>query len=91
MRKTSLKHYIRPGDMITYDSTKAIIKPFDVGRAPGAEVTCTAPVIAVYPDFVIVQLRVVRDCANRWNIKSVNADKYWYFKERGGVDYVDCV
>lgn len=88
MKYINLKDVICPGDLVSYGSTKAAYSLDDIGRSLGAEIPCTARVVAVYRDFVITQLRVVQDCANRWNIKAVNGDVNWW---RGGRDYVDCI
>lgn len=79
-----LRHYIRVGDTITYESLKCCDDISGITRKGYAD--CKARVIAVYKDFVVTKLRAGKDCANRWNIKELNGKEFVLRKEEFYVE-----
>lgn len=74
-----LRHYVKPGDLVTYESAKACFAVEDLYKRT---IMVTAPVIKVYPYFCVTKLTVCEDCANRWDIEKINGKPFF----RGGGD-----
>ena len=64
------RRYIKPGDLIWYDSMFACPTADKVARHDS--IPHCAMVVAVYEKLVKVKLRKTTECVNRWNIISVN-------------------
>ena len=64
------RRYIVPGDIIQFDSWKACETVNNVDRYTSIKVE--APVVDVYENFVVVNLKKIRDCVNRWDISKIN-------------------
>lgn len=67
------REYIKPGDLIQFDSMFACPTADNVARHESI-VSC-GTVVAVYESFVIVKLRKIVEGVNRWNIRTVNNRK----------------
>ena len=78
------RRYIRPGDMIWYDSMFACPTADSVQRH--SSIPHCAMVTAVYEKFVVVKLQKTVESVNRWNIISVNNRPF----KRGSVDRAGC-
>lgn len=68
--KFDCRHYILPGDRIQYDSMKACDSANNVDRY--TPIKYEATVVSVYETFVIVKLKKVYECVNRWDISKIN-------------------
>ena len=75
------RRYIRPGDRIVYDSMKACDNVGQVDRSNPLPYEAT--VIKTYESFVIVKLKKITECVNRWDISKINdrhvGNKIGYF------------
>lgn len=65
------RRYIKPGDMIHFDSMKACDIPNQVDRF-ASTIPYSGLVEAVYEKFVIVRLKTMSECVSRWNITKIN-------------------
>ena len=85
MRSSDLRDYVKVGDVLTYESTKAAYTVEDLSKK---SIRAKGVVTAVYPYFAITKLRKCQDTANRWDIYEINGRP---FKAFGGGDqqYVD--
>lgn len=64
------RRYVRPGDVITFTSSWHCNETQD---ATGVLLTpCKAIVSAVYERYVMVRLKRMTECVNRWDIQAVN-------------------
>lgn len=79
-----LRHYIRPGDEITYESMKDCRSVTELQRHE--PIIVTHRVVSVYRDFCITQLGKGLDGANRWNIRKLNGRDFELRKEAVYVD-----
>lgn len=68
--KFDCRHYILPGDIIQYESMKACDGVNNVDRY--TSIRYEAPVVAVHEQFVIVKLKRIYECVNRWDISKIN-------------------
>lgn len=68
------RKHIKPGDQVEFVSFWSQSTISDFGKDKTMSVT--APCLAVYRDFIIVQLKRVRETVNRDYIKKVNGTEY---------------
>lgn len=64
------RNYIYIGDEIEYMSLKGCDDVNQVDRTKA--IPYRGSVIAVYENFVVVQCKEIKECANRWHIRKVN-------------------
>ena len=65
------RRFIRPGDTIQYESIKCCDRPEDVDRH-SSTIPYEGYVLGVYEKFVIVKLKRITECVNRWDIRRIN-------------------
>lgn len=65
------RRYIVPGDYVDYGSMKACDEAQQIDRRV-SPVPCHTEVKAVYAAFVVVRLKKVTECVNRWDIQKIN-------------------
>ncbi len=57
---------IKPGDKVFFNSVGACDTAAQAGRSTGATIPATGTVLKVYPCYVLVRLKVARECV-RWD------------------------
>lgn len=57
---------IKPGDKVFFDSYGACDNSSQLVRKPSATIPATGTVLKVYPRYVLVKLKVARECV-LWN------------------------
>ncbi len=68
----SMMKSITPGDKIFFNSYGACDSATKLGRSGGATVSATGTVLKVYTKYVLVSLKVARECVMWDSIKRVN-------------------
>ena len=63
---------IKPGDKVFFNSIGACDTAAQAGRSSGATIPATGTVLKVYPRYVLVRLKVARECVHWGSIKRVN-------------------
>lgn len=64
------RRYIKPGDIVEFDSAWWCNQVSGTGGHN--MIRCRGTAVRAYPEFVLVKLRHVTECVNRWDIHSVN-------------------
>lgn len=72
---------INPGDKIFFNSYGACDSTTKLGRASGATIPTTGTVLKVYPHYVLVRLKVARECVMWDSIKKVNGISWPLYNE----------
>lgn len=72
---------INPGDQIAFNSYGACHTAGKLGRSGGATIPATGTVLKVYPRYVIVKLRVARECVMWDSIAKVNGISWPLYNE----------
>ncbi len=72
---------INPGDKIDFNSYGACYNPGQLGRSGGSTVPATGTVIKVYPRYVLVRLKVARECVHWGSICKVNGIDWPLYNE----------
>lgn len=63
---------IKPGDKVFFNSIGACDTAAQAGRSSGATIPATGTVLKVYPRYVLVKLKVAKECVHWGSIKRVN-------------------
>lgn len=72
---------IRPGDKIFFNSYGACDKAAQLGRSGSSTIPATGTVLKVYPRYVLVRLKVARECVHWGSIKKVNGSGWPLYKK----------
>jgi len=72
---------INPGDKIDFKSYGACHNAGQMGRNGGATVPATGTVLKVYPRYVLVRLKVARECIHWGSIQRVNGADWPLYNE----------
>lgn len=73
---------IKPGDKIYFNSMGACDTAGKLGRSSSAAIPTTGTVLKVYPRYVLVRLKVARECVMWDSIKRVNGVLWPLYNER---------
>lgn len=72
---------IKPGDKIYFNSMGACDTAGKLGRSSSAAIPATGTVLKVYPKYVLVRLKVAKECVMWDSIKRVNGIGWSLYKE----------
>ena len=72
---------IKPGDKIDFNSYGACYNASQLGRSGGSTVRAAGTVLKVYPRYVLVRLKVARECVHWGSIRKVNGSNWSLYKE----------
>lgn len=73
---------IKPGDKIFFNSYGACDTPAQLGRSGSSTIPATGTVLKVYPRYVLVKLKVARECVMWDAIAKVNGIPWPLYNER---------
>ena len=72
---------IKPGAKIDFNSYGACYNAGQLGRSGGSTVPAVGTVLKVYPRYVLVKLKVARECVHWDSIKKVNGIGWPLYKK----------
>ena len=77
----AMMNTIKPGDKISFASYGACNAASQLGRSGGSTVPAIGTVLKVYPRYVLVKLKVARECVHWGSIKKVNGIGWPLYKK----------
>lgn len=77
----NMMNKITPGDKIFFNSYGACDSVTKLGRSGGAAIPATGTVLEVYPRYVLVRLKVARECVMWDSIQQVNGVSWPLYNE----------
>ncbi len=72
---------IKPGDKIDFNSYGACDSAIRLGRSSSSAIPAIGTVLKVYPRYVLVKLKVARECVHWGSIKKVNGIGWPLYKK----------
>ncbi len=72
---------IKPGDKIDFNSYGACDSATRLGRSSSSSIPAVGTVLKVYPRYVLVKLKVARECVHWDSIKKVNGIGWPLYKK----------
>lgn len=72
---------IKPGDKIDFNSYGACDSATRLGRSSSSAIPATGTVLKVYPRYVLVRLKMARECVHWGSIKKLNGSPWPFYKE----------
>ena len=72
---------IKPGDQIDFNSYGACDSAIRLGRSSSSAIPAIGTVLKVYPRYVLVKLKMARECVHWGSIKKVNGIGWPLYKK----------
>lgn len=72
---------IKPGDKIDFNSYGTCDSATRLGRSSSSSIPAVGTVLKVYPRYVLVKLKVARECVHWGSIKKVNGIGWPLYKK----------